>query len=114
MNLPESFYADLRDSYARKRATLFEALSAAGFRCRQPRGAYYILAELDGMGFADDVAAANFLLESGGIAAVPGSSFFSRPELGRHLLRFTFSKSEETLRQAAARLALMPDKLRAR
>ncbi|HLH77449.1 MAG TPA: aminotransferase class I/II-fold pyridoxal phosphate-dependent enzyme [Candidatus Binataceae bacterium] len=114
MGLPESFYADLRGSYALKRAALFEALSAAGFRCRQPRGAYYIMAEVDGMGFADDVAAANFLLESAGIAAVPGSSFFSRPELGRHLLRFTFSKSEETLRQAAARLALLPDKLRAR
>lgn len=114
MGLPAAFYAELRASYARKRATLFQALSAAGFRCRQPRGAYYIMAEVADMGFANDVAAADFLLDTGGIAAVPGSSFFSRPELGRHLLRFTFSKSEETLRRAAERLALLPDKLRAR
>jgi aspartate/methionine/tyrosine aminotransferase len=36
---------------------------------------------------------------------VPGSSFFSRPELGRRLVRFAFCKTEEMLREAAQRLA---------
>ena len=40
-----------------------------------------------------------------GVAAVPGSSFFSRPELGRTKLRFAFPKRLETLEAAAARLA---------
>jgi aminotransferase len=35
---------------------------------------------------------------------VPGSSFFSRPELGRTLVRFAFPKREETLREAVSRL----------
>jgi aminotransferase len=38
------------------------------------------------------------------VATVPGSSFFSRPELGRHLLRFAFCKKLETLEAAGERL----------
>ena len=40
-----------------------------------------------------------------GVAPVPGSSFFSRPELGRRLVRFAFCKTEDMLREAAHRLA---------
>jgi aminotransferase len=40
-----------------------------------------------------------------GIATVPGSSFYSKPEQGRRLLRFSFSKRLDTLRAAARRLA---------
>ena len=39
-----------------------------------------------------------------GVAVVPGSSFFSRPELGSHLVRFAFCKKVETLEEAGARL----------
>jgi aspartate/methionine/tyrosine aminotransferase len=40
-----------------------------------------------------------------GVAGVPGSSFFSRRELGRHLIRFTFCKTADVLEEAGARLA---------
>ena len=53
----------------------------------------------------DDVAFAHRLIADPGVAAVPGSSFFSRPELGRTKLRFAFPKRLETLEAAAARLA---------
>jgi hypothetical protein len=36
---------------------------------------------------------------------VPGSSFFSRPELGRSKLRFAFPKRTETLLAATERLS---------
>jgi aspartate/methionine/tyrosine aminotransferase len=39
------------------------------------------------------------------VATVPGSSFYSRPELGAARLRFSFPKRLETLREAGARLA---------
>src|SRR5579863_4630476 len=97
LRLPESFYAELVAMYERKRARLFEALSGAGLRCRAPQGAYYIMADVSHLGFADDFAAADFMLNEVGIAAVPGSSFYHRPELGRGMLRFTFSKSDETI-----------------
>jgi aminotransferase len=53
----------------------------------------------------DDVAFARRLIADPGVAAVPGSSFFSRAELGRTKLRFAFPKRLETLRAASERLA---------
>jgi aminotransferase len=62
------------------------------------------MADVTSLGFDDDVAAARYLVEVAGVAAVPGSSFFSRPGLGAHLLRFAFCKRLETLEAAAERL----------
>ena len=53
----------------------------------------------------DDVTYARRLAESPGVATVPGSSFYSRPELGRTKIRFAFPKKLETLREAAKRLS---------
>jgi aspartate/methionine/tyrosine aminotransferase len=114
LRLPASFYADLRTMYERKREQLLDALTAAGLRCRRPAGAYYIMAEIADLGFADDFAAADFLLGEVGVAAVPSSSFYHRAELGQGLLRFTFSKSDETLTQAAERLRNLQRSLRSR
>ncbi len=55
-------------------------------------------------GFDDDVAFANWLVREIGVAGVPGSSFFSRRELGRDLIRFTFCKTADLLDEAGARL----------
>jgi len=90
---------------------LFKALSAAGLKCRAPQGAYYIMADIGHLGFRDDFEAADFMLDEVGIAAVPGSSFYHHRALGRHILRFTFSKSETTLAAAAERLKLVDSKL---
>src|SRR5271155_2035723 len=97
LRLPESFDTDLRQMYARKRAALYAALTGAGLGCHQRAGAYYIMADIGPLGFADDPEAADFFLNEVGVAPVPGSSFYHRHELGRQMLRFTFSKSDETL-----------------
>jgi aminotransferase len=93
---------------------LFEALSRAGLKCRAPQGAYYIMADIGHLGFSDDFAAADFMLKDVGVAAVPGSSFYHHPELGRRMLRFTFSKSDATIEAAAERLGSLEQKLAAR
>ncbi|MCZ7384888.1 MAG: hypothetical protein O8C63_09105 [Candidatus Methanoperedens sp.] len=46
---------------------------------------------------------AKHMVSEVGVAAVPGSSFY-RSETGKHKLRFTFSKKDETLMEAARRL----------
>ena len=56
---------------------------------------------------ADDVTFSRRLTASPGVATVPGSSFYSRPELGRTKIRFAFPKKLETLRAAADRLATL-------
>src|SRR5215469_10424825 len=111
LELPPAFYLELAAMYQRKGAMLFEALTAAGLKCRAPQGAYYIMADIAHLGFPDDFAAADFMLDSVGVAAVPGSSFYHHRELGRHILRFTFSKSEATLAAAAERLKTLDQKL---
>ena len=44
-----------------------------------------------------------------GVAAVPGSSFYSPAELGRTQVRFMFAKKEETLHAAGERLLKIRD-----
>ena len=105
LGFPASYYADLLAGYRERRDVLVPALEAAGFRVHQPAGAYYVMTDIRDLTDEDDVAFAHRLIRDPGVAAVPGSSFFSRPELGRTKLRFAFPKRLETLEAAAARLA---------
>ena len=62
------------------------------------------MTDISGFGFPDDTAFARHLVENIGIAAVPGSCFFSNPADGSHIIRFCFPKKYETLSAAADRL----------
>jgi len=104
---PDSYYRDLAASYQARRNRLMAILAGAGFVCFEPRGAYYIMTDISGFGFADDVAFARHLVEQIGVASVPGSSFFRDPASGRTAVRFTFCKRDDTLAEAERRLARM-------
>jgi L-glutamine---4-(methylsulfanyl)-2-oxobutanoate aminotransferase len=101
LNLPESYYHDLATDYDRKRKILYKGLKNAGFACELPEGAYYIFTDISGFGMKD-MEFARYLVEKAGVAAVPGSSFYSKG--GENRLRFTFSKKDETLTEACRRL----------
>ncbi len=105
LGLSEDYHRQLAADYRKRRDVLLPALEQAGFSCFKPDGAYYIMTDISGFGFSDDTAFARHLIETAGVAAVPGSSFYHRPEDGAQRLRFTFCKREETLRDAAERLA---------
>jgi aspartate/methionine/tyrosine aminotransferase len=103
---PDTYYEDLVSAYRERRDVLVPALREAGFRVHEPAGAYYVMTDIaDVAGGEDDVGFAMRLIRDPGVAAVPGSSFFSRPELGRTKLRFAFPKRIETLEAAADRLS---------
>jgi aspartate/methionine/tyrosine aminotransferase len=104
MALPPAYYAELASKYSARRDMLMDALTSAGFRCSRPQGAYYILTDISGFGFSDDVSFVRHMMERAGIAAVPGSSFFEDPARGSQIVRFCFCKSERTLQAAAERL----------
>jgi aspartate/methionine/tyrosine aminotransferase len=104
MNLPVWYYEDLRTQYTEKRALMLKALDAAGVSYTSPQGAYYVLADIAEFGYDTDVAFTKFLIETVGVAVVPGSSFYSNPADGHHLVRFCYSKKPETLDAAAERL----------
>ena len=71
LHLPESYYRKLAQDYDRKRKILYNGLRKAGFSCQLPEGAYYIFTDIAEFGM-DDVTFARRLVETAGVAAVPG------------------------------------------
>ena len=102
--LGRPYYQELAVEYRARRDLLVRALAAAGFAPNTPDGAYYVLCDIRPFGFQDDTVFAHWLVSEVGVAGVPGSSFFSRKELGQHLIRFTFCKTRDVLDEAGKRL----------
>lgn len=102
LKFPDSYYAGLTQLYTAKRTVFLDLLRAAGLTFTEPQGAYYVLVDLAGWGFANDREAAEWFVRAVGVAGVPGSSFFR--ESVSPMIRFHFAKKEETLRAAGARL----------
>jgi aminotransferase len=105
--LPDSYYESLAAGYVERRDVLVAALHASGFTTFVPDGAYYVMTDVSDLTDEDDVTYARRLAASPGVATVPGSSFYSRPELGRTKIRFAFPKKISTLEAAAERLATL-------
>jgi aspartate/methionine/tyrosine aminotransferase len=106
---PQSYYEKLARDYTVRRERLLKILTAAGFTVFKPHGAYYIMTDISGFGFRDDVAFAKFLVEKVGVAVVPGSSFYNDARDGATQVRFTFCKKETTLAAAEERLSRLPE-----
>lgn len=102
---PEVFDA-LPAFFGSKRALLDAGLAGSAFRVVPAQGTYFTLVDYSGcerLAGLDDMAAANVLLEQGGVAAIPLSPFYREP--ARHsLLRLCFAKRDETLADATDRL----------
>jgi aminotransferase len=105
LGLPPSYYEELVRGYDLRRQRLLEILKKTGLRVHRPRGAYYVMTDIDPLGWEDDVLFAQHLVKEIGVAVVPGSSFFHDPRDGRRHVRFAFCKKETTLAEAEARLA---------
>jgi aminotransferase len=103
--LPAAYYADLAAGYARRRDRLVGILEGVGFRVHRPAGAYYVMTEIDGLGWDDDVAFVRHLVQDVGVAAVPGSSFYRNAADGSRQVRFAFCKRDATLDEAERRFS---------
>jgi aminotransferase len=107
--LGPDYYKTLAEEYRERRDVLYRGLVAAGFRCAPPQGAYYIMADFSAISDLPDDEFSYWLTREIGVAPVPGSSFYSRPELGRNQVRFAFCKTQDLLAEAGSRLlALAP------
>jgi aminotransferase len=104
MSFPDAYYTDLCADYLRRRDFTLEVLENAGFRPITPHGAYYTMCDISDFRFDDDVEFARFLVETVGVAVVPGSSFYSRAEMGAHQVRVAFPKRLQTLERVAPKL----------
>lgn len=104
LSLPAEYYDELQSEYRRRRDLLLPMLENAGFKVYSPDGAYYIMTDISGFGFDNDVDFTRHLIREIGVACVPGSSFYSVPERGAQQVRFCFCKKDETLLLAGERL----------
>ena len=113
LELPDSYYEDLRDLYTRKRDFFCRGLDVAGLKHNVPEGSYFVMVDISeflalprfkGM---TDLEFCEWMIREIGVAAVPGSSFFRAPV--NHLIRLHFARSEETLAEALRRLSRMKD-----
>ena len=99
-NLKSGFYESLRKSYQKKRDILCTALDTAGLTPINPRGAYYVLAEITKLKGSTSKQKVISLLRKTGIAAVPGEAFY-HDQAGNNLARFCFAKKDDVLMKAA-------------
>ena len=110
--LGQSYYEGLTADYRDRRDVFLSALKDSGFKFSTPEGAYYVLADFEDLSSEDDTTFSKKLARDGGVAPVPGSSFFSVPERGHSLVRFAFCKKIETLQAAGERLREFATKAR--
>ncbi len=102
LELPQSYYDDLRELYTHKRDLFCEGLRKRGLKFVEPEGAYYVMVDISDFGYASDEEFAVDLAAKVGVGAVPGSCFFHAPE--NRFVRFHFAKSDEVLTAALSRL----------
>jgi aspartate/methionine/tyrosine aminotransferase len=88
--------------YQRRRDLLVAGLNAIpGVRCRYPQGAFYVFPNITAFG-RPSTWLANYLLEEGGVALLPGAAF---GKYGEGYLRLCFASSLENIREALDRMA---------
>ncbi len=111
LNGSGNYYDSLSEHYDGRRRAAISMLEAAGFRCFNPAGAYYVMTDISALlgngqngGATSDVELARYLVEHIGVAAVPGSSFYFDRLHGSAQLRFCFCKKYETLSAAGDKL----------
>jgi aspartate/methionine/tyrosine aminotransferase len=104
-SLGRDYYDTLAREYRGRRDRICRGLVEGGFRCTPPQGAYYVLADFSGLSELPDDEFSFWLTREVGVAPVPGSSFYSRRELGRTVVRFAFCKTDDLLQEAVRRLA---------
>jgi len=91
---------DLRAMYRRRRDCLVSALEAAGLEVNRPEATFYVWVTCPGG--LDSRAFADRLLEEADIVATPGIGY---GEHGEGFVRFSLTVPEETLEEAAGRIA---------
>lgn len=107
---PQGFLNERAESFRARQDMVVGGLNAVpGLSCRTPEGAFYVLADCggfagsrasDGVSLADDRAFCRWLLDTAGVAVVPGSAF-GLPGY----FRLSYATGAAELREALKRIA---------
>ncbi|HEY8587876.1 MAG TPA: pyridoxal phosphate-dependent aminotransferase [Rhodanobacter sp.] len=96
-------YLELPAFYQAKRDRFRALLAPSRFKLLDVPGGYFQLVDYSAIRDEDDLTFSKWLVEQGGVAAIPLSPFHERAP-GTRLLRLCFAKSDATMEAAAERL----------
>jgi aminotransferase len=102
-DIPDSFYAKLKNEYKEKRDLLCACLNGIGLTPYVPNGAYYVLANVSELPGETSKEKAMHILKRAGVAVVPGDAFYSSRR-GSNLVRFCFARDIKVIEEASERL----------
>jgi len=107
LNAGDGVFHDMWQGYDRKRQALMAGLRQVGFQVSPPEGSYYLFANyrnVDALKDMSPMEAAMFLIETVGVASVPGDNFYRVGDEGMNYLRFAFCRSLEQIEEGGRRL----------
>ena len=96
-------YLELPAFYQAKRDRFRALLAPSRFKLLDVPGGYFQLVDYSAIRDEDDVAFSRWLVEQGGVAAIPLTPFYEAAP-GTRLLRLCFAKSDATMEAGAERL----------
>jgi N-succinyldiaminopimelate aminotransferase len=101
----DSYFAPMRQGFARSRDRLAAGLKAEGFSVLPSEGTYFLLLDLQASGIgATDTEFADRAVREAGVASIPVSAFYAEDPV-RSVVRLCFSKTDDTLDAGIERLA---------
>lgn len=93
----EGFYAQLRQSYRRRRDLLAKGLEGMGIQVFMPQGTYFLTAKIPGV-------EPETLVREARVAIIPGSAFYAEHPAPEGLFRLAFCKGYDEIELALERL----------
>lgn len=92
--------------YQHKRDYFADSLKSSRFKLLPSRGTYFQLVDYsDIQAEMTDIQMVNWLIDHVGVAAIPISVFYEKPDMDQRLIRLCFAKKEQTLSLAAQKLS---------
>ncbi len=107
LNLPDSYYAELRATYEAKCQLLMSSMEGSGLCYSMSEGTYFLMADFSDVFKGTPYEFARYLIKEIGVACIPPETFYSpqHVDICKNYVRFSFCKTDEALVQVKERLA---------
>ena len=111
LNGPQACVDEMVAEFNRRRKIILDGIALApGLTCPTiPRGAFYVFVRHEAAGM-DSVELADYILDTAGVAVIPGTPFGKR---GKGFLRISYATSQAECKEGMTRIAEVMDELAA-
>lgn len=93
-------FLKLGNFYKEKKELFIKGLEGSRFKVLPSSGTYFLLVDYSEISDLPDTEFCLELIEKYGVASIPISVFYERPDQSQRIIRFCFAKKEETIVQA--------------